>query len=280
MALTDFVIQDLTTKEMANITPAITRLSCSWSLDAVSQLTVEVYDPKLTFFLGNYFMIRRSVSYKDEDFEIASVEVDQAEAQGAKVTIECRRAQIQKMKRDKKPAAYGGVTATEYASIVASKFNLGFVGEKTTKRRSIAKATGSKDDESVWDVLRRLAGTAQFSVFESNNTLFFGSQEWLVNTYNWGNFTFSYPFSETSPFQVMGVPNCRRSDDDVNEAQVSFILRRTQTSMGLRPGMTVNLSGMGEFNRKYLISEVTFEEGQPDPIGIACRTPVEKKPNK
>lgn len=275
----DIILSDFTASKMGEIHEAVTRASCSWSLDAVSQITLEVYDPSLKFFLNNYFMVRRAVFYKGEYYEIASVEVDQSEAVGAKVTIECRRGEIQKMKRDKTPSAYGGISATEYASIVAKKFELGFVGEKTAVKRSITKATGSKNDESVWDVLRRLAGSAQFNVFESNQTLFFASQEWLVNTHNWGSFNFEYPSPSSSPFQILRVPNCRRSDDDVNQAEVKFILQRSSTTMGLRPGMTVNLSGMGEFNRRYLISEVAYEEDRPEPIGISCRTPVEKKPN-
>jgi hypothetical protein len=276
----DILISDITGTKLAEIQEATTKVSCSWSLDAVSQITLEVHDPDLKFFLNNYFMVRRSVFFKDEYFEIASVEIDKGEGAGAKVTIECRRGEIQKMKRDKTPAAYGGVSATEYAQIVANKFGLGFVGEKTSVKRSIVKATGSKEDESVWDVLRRLAGSAQFNVFESNRTLFFGSQEWLVNTYNWANLPFDYPSPSYSPYQILTVPNCRRSDDDVNQAEVKFILQRTATTMGLRPGMTVTLTGMGEFNRRYLLTEIAYDDDQPEPIGVACRTPVEKKPNK
>lgn len=247
-------------------------------MDAVSQLTVELYDPQLKLFLNNYFMIRRSVYYKGDTFEIASVEVDQGEGAGASIRIECRREAIQKMKRDKQPAAYAGITSRDYAETVARAFGLGFVGENTTKRKSITKATGSDKDESVWDVLRRLANEAQFSLFESDSTLYFASQEWLMG--KWANLLFTYPSPSDSPYQLVTIPNCRRSDDNVNEAEIRFMLQRTETIKNLRPGMTVFLAGMGEFVGAYLITEVTYDDDSPEPIGIACRTPVKKKTDK
>lgn len=281
MSLSDFVIRDLSTNQMSNVTDFITSLSTSWSLDAVSQLSVTIHDMDMQMFLNNYFMVRREVTYRNDLFEIASVEIAQSEAKGAEVTLECRKAAIQRMKRDKNPEAYGGVTATDYAHIVADRFGLKFVGEPTSTARSVVKSNSSNTDESVWTVLGSLASKAQFNVFESDGTLYFASQEWLLG--KWENLAFNFPSSLTgtgSEFQILEIPNCRRSDDDPNEAEVGFILNRSETTMAVRPGMTLTLSGMGEFNRQYIVSEVAYSLGVPDPVGISARTPVKKKPNQ
>lgn len=265
-----------------DISPACTELSLSWTMDAVSQMQVSLIDPGLELFMGNLFQVRRRIKYGESEFEIASVEVDQGPGESANITLECRRRAIQRMKQDKTPEAYGGVTATDYAQIVADRFGLDFVGEPTSTKRTITKSSGPNTDESVWDILRKLAGEAQFSVFESDNTLYFASQEWLLG--RWANLPFVWPYNPTrlgaEPFQILSIPNCRRSDDDEMEAEVRFVVNRSVTTMALRPGMTVNLSGMGEFDQSYLIVEVAYPAEQPEPVGIACRTPVKKKPKK
>lgn len=274
----DFVIEVLTTSQQASVKQALTEVSASWTMDAVTQITANLFDKELKMFYANYFMVRRLVRHQNLPFEIASVEVSQGDGNGGDITLECRRKEIQQMKRDKKPQAYGGVSATDYAAIVAGKFGLQFVGEPTATKRSITSTSSATNDESVWDVLARLAGEAQFQVFESDGTLFFASQEWLLG--KWGNLTFTYPFDVSSPFQVLEIPNCRRSDDDPREAEVRFLLRRSETTMALRAGMTVTLVGMGEFDQQYLISEVAYNLDNPEPIGVAVRTPVKKKPKK
>lgn len=276
MAVNDFVIEVLKTKQRQDIEQAVLNIDASWTMDAVTQITARIYDREMAMFKANYFMVRRIVNHQGLPFEIASVEIAQGEGNGAEVTLECRRRQIQLMKRDKKPEAYGGVSATDYAAIVAGKFGLKFTGERTSTKRSISQTSSATNDESVWDVLTRLAGEAQFQVFESNGTLFFASQEWLLG--KWGNMTFQYPSPVSSPFQVLEIPNCRRSDDDPREAEIRVLLRRSSTTMALRAGMTVSLSGMGEFDRQYLISEVAYSLNTPDPIGVAMRTPVKKTP--
>lgn len=265
-----------------DISSVCTELSVSWTMDAVSQMQVSLIDANMEFFSANLFQVRRRIKYGDSEFEIASVEVDQGPGESAKITLECRRRAIQRMKQDKTPEAYGGVTATDYAQIVADRFNLDFVGEPTSAKRTITKSSGPNTDESVWDILRKLAGDAQFSVFESDGTLYFASQEWLLG--KWANLPFTYPPNPSivgsDPYQVLSIPNCRRSDDDEMEAEVRFILNRSETTMSLRPGMTVYLFGMGEFDQSYLISEVAYNAVEPDPIGVSCRTPVKKQPKR
>ena len=274
MAITELTIHDLTTQQMVSVTKFVTTVNMSWTMDAVSQMTVEISDPNLAMFKSNYFMVRRMIVLGLDSFEIATVEVSQGEGSAAKIRLECRRIQSQAMKRDKTPEAYSGVTATDYAQIVANRFGLGFVGEPTTTKRSITKSSGPTSSESVWTVLTRLASAAQFQVFESDNTLYFASMEWLLG--KWGNVVLTWPRDSTSAFYVLEIPTCRRSDDDPLQGEVRVLLRRSATTMALRPGMTVTLAGMGEFDQQYLISEVAYAVGVPDPIGIACRTPVKK----
>jgi hypothetical protein len=280
--LLDFKITELTDDQNELFAEYITSASVSWSMDGVSEVMLEIFDPRAIMFRNNYFQVRRELSIGDGDknlFEIASVEVNQGEGDGAGIRLECRRKPIQQMKRDRNTDSIKGITATDYAALAAQKYGLDFVGQSTSVPRKVQKATGADADERVWGVITRLAGEAQFSAFESDGTLYFASQEWLLG--KWANLDFKYPSENDSPFQVLQLPNCRRSDDaDSLDSEASFVLQRSSTTEGLRAGMTINLINMGEFDRQYLIAEVSYALGQPDPIGVACKSPYRKQPKR
>jgi len=280
--LANFRVTELTDSENELFAEYITSASVSWSIDGVSEVMLEIFDPRATMFRNNYFQVRRELSIGDGEknlFEIASVEINQGQGDGAGIRLECRRKPIQRMKRDRDTASIKGITATDYAALAAQKYGLEFVGESTKVRRQVQKATGADADERVWGVITRLAGEAQFSVFESDGTLYFASQEWLLG--KWANLEFRYPSEAASAFQILQLPNCRRSDDaDSLDSEASFILQRSTTTEGLRAGMTINLTNMGEFDRQYLIGEVSYDLGKPDPVGVACRSPYRKQPKR
>lgn len=257
------------------VVKAVTSLEASWTMDGVSQITVELTDPKMKMFLGNYFQVRREVTYAGSMFEVAATEIAQGEGASPKIIIECRRKAVQLLKRDKKPGSVSGATATDYARQAATNVGLGFVGEPTTVKQSITKVTTGGAEESTWDVLTRAAGEAQFVVFESDNTLYYASHEFLIG--KWANETFIYPSPRDAKFPLMQIPNCRRSDDDPFSADFRALVDR-KNARQLRPGMTVTLQGMGEFDLRYLITEVTYKDGSGEPVSVSGRTPEKKKP--
>lgn len=272
--ITGLVISDLSAKVNSDISELTLKLESSWSMDGASQIRFTVQDQKLQMLANRYFQVRRTVKYGNSTFEIASIEVQQGEGEAPNLVIEARNAAIQKMKRDKQPGAYQGVSGTDYARIVANKFGLKFVGEPTSKKKAVIQtSTGTKQD-SVWDVLTRSASEAEFVTFESDGTLYFASQEWLLG--KWANLALRYPSSDKDTLMLLEVPQCRRSEDDPLEADFRAVLARPNAK-NLRPGMTVVLSGLYEFDGKYLISEVAYDEGIEEPVGIACRTAEKKK---
>lgn len=278
MAFSDISLPALTDAQNRTLQSRIIQASISWTMDAVSELSFTVDDPTMNMFKSNWFQVRRDMVFGGSYFEIAAVEIAAGQGQGAEVSIQARLRAIQRMKRDKEPKAIQGVTATDYAALAAEKFGLGFVGEATKTRRSVHKATGADSDESIWSVIQRLASEAQFSAFESNGVLYFASQEWLLG--KWGNLTMTYPSPPSSPYQLLELPSCRRSDDQPIDADGTMVLARSNTTLSLRPGMTISLVGMGEFDREYLLSEVTFDLEEPDPVGVSFKTPYRKQPKR
>jgi hypothetical protein len=273
----DLSIGDLNSFQMRSVRDAITSLDYSWTLDSVSEVSFQIWDPDFTMLKANYFQVRRDVRTSGGDFEITVVDVSQGPGASPAVKIQARRKAIQLMKRDKNPSALGGGSATDYARAVANNFGLQFVGEPTGTQAVQIQAANEGRADSVWDVLKRNASEAQFAVFESDGTLYFASEQWLLG--KWANVQIRWSAlpSLIAPFPLYEIPSCRTSDDNPSAAEIRFVVDRNN-GVKLRPGMTVDFSGVPTFESRYLITDVAYEEGNQNPVGMSARTPVKPEP--
>ena len=289
-----FKLGDLGTFASRDVTQSITSMSTSLTLSGSSQVSVDVLDPNFGFAKANYFLIRRDIFYRNIWFEIAAVETSRSEAVHPQYSLECRSKAVQLMKRDKKPEAFRGMTGYDFAQAMAKRFAMKFVGEKTTKKQAIVKGKSKNSDDSVWTVLQSLAGEQKFICFESENTLFFCSEKFLLGkwgdpAFKYGEFTFipliwPEPSDTMLPsakgkYLLLEQPRLRRSDDDIKAAEGSAIVDRTN-GVNLRPGQTIFFSGIPDFEGFYLITDVSFREGTPEPVQITFRVPVDPEKEK
>ena len=295
-------INELTTGQVASIAEYITDFTVSYTLDGTTEISFNVIDPDMTFFKNNYFQIRRLMTYKGQLFEIAAVEIGRGPGESPQLTIQARSAFIQLMKRDKKPSAIGGASAYDFARLTASRFFLQFYGQSSPTVQSSFQASSNNSDESVWDVLGRAAGSLQYACFESDGSLFFASQSFLlgklgidtdpsniftasgsisafgINTLQYIPVTYPTPSTEKR-FICLDMPRIRRSENDPLEGEGSIIMDRTN-AVNIRPGMTIGLKGMHTFDGLYIVSQVEFQEGVPDPVNVTFRTPITPDPKK
>lgn len=165
-----------------NITDRVTKVDVSLSMERVSQITVTVSDPGLLMFSANYFQIRRTVRYLEMEFEIAAVQISQGRG-GEEVIFEARTAACQRLKRDKGQKTFSVGSATAFAALMAREQGLAFFGENSTSKGTISRVQNDTTDESSWDVLRRLASENLFVLFETDNRLFFCSQQFLIGKF-------------------------------------------------------------------------------------------------
>lgn len=284
-----FNLGDLSTFQSRDVTEAIVDFSVSLSLEGSSQVSVSVIDPSFTFAKANYFQVRRDIFYRNLWFEIAAVSTQRSSAIHPEYQIECRSKAVQLMKRDKRPEAYRGMSAYEFAFTIAQRFGMNFVGEQTTKKPAVVKGKTRNSDDSVWTVLRSLAREQQFVCFESENTLFFCSEKFLLG--KWGDAKYAYGDFKWIPFfypetddpvwaeaqkqyVLMEQPSLRRSDDDIYASSGSMLVDRFN-GVNLRPGMTIFLGGIPDFEAFYLITDVSFSEGSNEPVQVQFRLPVD-----
>jgi hypothetical protein len=249
---------------------------------------------------------RRSMIY-----EMASVTVDQSAGNSPVWTVKARPKGIQQMKRDRKPKNIKG-SGSQFVVNACKKYGLFPVVQRTNKSYKINNAQGAQQATSVWDAMKSIAEEAEFVMFEADGVLFFGQEKWLLN--KWGTHASGgepkvdrsgrvvrdadgapqttklkrfIPFywppgssgSEIELFRLIGIPNLTQSDNDAYIADGSLVCERTN-GVRMRPGMTVKMYGVPNFQGSYLVTDVSFTEESTEPVAVTFRSPERLEKDK
>lgn len=301
----------------ADISSYVTAANVSYEISMSSQLTFDVVDVDLKMSKNNYFILGRDVIYESQTlgrvnsytgevrnirqlFEIANVSVSQGPGGSAVYSITCLSKAVQQMKRDKKPGAVKG-NGTQFIKNAAKKYGLEFYCEETSKTKKITKASGSKQTESLWVVMSRLAEDAKFLLFEVDGMLIFASEKFLMH--KWGTdirfiektvvdpktkkkkkkqfprrfIPLQFPNSgegyRGTPgyFRLTQRPTITKSANDPYAADGSCQVERFNGTQ-IRPGMTAYVGNVPNMSGYYLIESVSYAEMTPDPVSVTFRT--------
>lgn len=273
-------------------------VSIDYKMDIGSEISFKVLDNGYKMMDSNYFVVRRDITYRGRNYEIASVSPGPGEGGSPVVTVLARNKGIQQMKRDKLPRTISGGTAYDYAAAAAKKFGMGFIGQKTNSVHSTFKKGNSNNNQSTWQLLDSIAKDNQYVVFELDNVLIFGSHQWLM--WKFGNWV----KGEKKFVPLMYVPGFTGKDlagelIDQDTAASVFELEKWHTfdtddadpmaatgtctvlmpnGGALRPGMTAICGPYPDyFYGGYIITNVNYTEGSPSPASITFRTPEEPR---
>lgn len=165
-----------------DIAPQVTSMSVSLSMDAVSEISITVSDPDLYYLRSNVFQPRGFLAWENMAFEIAVIEASQASAK-EQVKLSCRSKPCQELKREKGRNLFTGGNPTTYAATKAREKGMKFFGENTPPKENISQSSSGESDESAWQVLQGLASSNQYVLFETDNRLFFTSQQFLLGKF-------------------------------------------------------------------------------------------------
>lgn len=309
---------------LTDISAYVTNVSVNYTMDLASELSFDIIDPSLGMSNNNYFLVGRDVIYETQTigqvepaqstvrlvsqlFEMSNVGVSQGPGGSVSYSIKCYTKAIQQMKRDKKPGLVKG-SGHNFIINAAKKYGLKAVTQQTSKSQSV-KASGDKQKESLWDVMKRLADDAQFVLFEVDGFLIFGKEEWLMHkwgmdkdvvdikvklgskrdlldkkkdgkrrkTYRWVPLQFPNDdpnyYGTKGKFNLIGYPSINKSDNDPREADGSCTVERINGTQ-LRPGMTAYVGLIPNMSGFYLIDSVSFNEMTPDAVSVTFRTPA------
>ena len=271
-----------------DIAPYVLSMEVSLSMDSVSQITVTVSDPGLYYLERNIFQLRRWIFYKNMQFEIARVNIKQGSA-GEEVTIECRSRPCQEMKRDKGKNLFKGGNATVYAATEARKKGMKFFGENTPPKENISQSSTDSADESVWDVLKKLASANQYVLFETDNRLFFTSQQFLLGKFAAVGYRTNPGFLVTpirwrtedtalSPYEPIPQPLGRpvlRYRDGADGSNIRWYVIYVQRVLKERLGSTVVVNGIYDIPTAVAINALQrFFQIPETPYGAIIDNPT------
>lgn len=311
------IIASLPDNLQADISHNVTQASVNYSMSLASELSFDVIDVDMKMSSNNYFILGRDVIYETQTlgrvdsytgevrpvrqlFEIADVSVSQGPGGSAIYSVKCYTKAIQQMKRDKKPGAIKG-NGSQYIKNAARKYGLSFYCQETSKAKKITKASGTKQTESLWDVMSRLAGDAKFVLFEVDGILVFASEKFLLH--KWGTDIRYVDKTVTDPktkkkklkrlarrfiplqypnggsgyigtpgyFRLTERPTIRKSANDPYAADGSCLVERLNATQ-IRPGMTAYVGNIPNMSGYYLVDSVSFNEMVPDPVSVSFRT--------
>tara|TARA_B100001250_G_scaffold403263_1_gene417542 strand:- start:5111 stop:6475 length:1365 start_codon:yes stop_codon:yes gene_type:complete len=178
VTLDSLKIGELNNTEIIEIVESITSLKVDLKADGVSSITFSVYDPDFRMHENNYFLIQRVVEFNGMLYEISNVTLQHAVRDTINVTA--RNMKMQKIRREKGNHSWGAISPTALARLTAKKHGLGFVGETSAVSGTITRVQNDDNDESTYDVLKKLAKDLEFRFFEAKDFMFFASEDFIV----------------------------------------------------------------------------------------------------
>ena len=266
-------------------------LSAQFDLTAkmISEMQFKVYDPGFKMLNSNYFMIGRRVaivlpdtavvtdddgdtveiSIRTVDFEIAAVTASHGSHDTVSVTARNRK--MQQMRREKGKESFGKISPTAFAAAAAARFGLTFFGEDTPVDGNIVREQTEQKDESTYDVLKRLARDAEFMFFEANGVMFFASEEFIIA--NQPSIEINVPSNEDDPFFAANLTVRRSADSKDSASTFNVNLVKSTSSITIFPGVGVNIKGLNNFDKKFMVDRVSYDTTKSGFVSISGTCP-------
>lgn len=274
-----------------NVTVRESILSAQFDLSAkmVSEMQIKLYDPGFKMLNSNYFVIGRriafalpstlevedsgggelTVSIQTVDFEIAAVSIEHGSVDTVRVTARNRK--MQQMRREKGQESFGRISPTAFAAATAARFGLEFFGEDTSVDGNIVREQTEQKDESTYDVLARLAREAEFMFFEANGVMFFASEEFILDKQP--SIDINVPSNEADPFFAANLTVRRSADSKDSASTFNVNLVKSTSSITVFPGLGVNIKGLNNFDKKFMVDRVSYDTSKSGFVSISGTCP-------
>lgn len=263
-------------RDVTILTPSI-----ELSAEEASQFTFVVHDPKLELLSTGRLGVGATLDYLDLRFRISGIEVGGG-SDAPTIAVTCLSAGVMTLRERKGPLVVSNQSPTTFARREAESVGLGFVGEDSAPLAAITRADPSdgetKDAESSWDVIRRLADEIGFVAFEAAGTLYFAKPSWLIGRPGVRTWVVRYP--EATAFGELGcleVPTCRRTVASEPPVTIDASLMQYHASP-IRPGDKVVFAGVPTFEGDYLVTNVPITVDGVTPSTVSFATPVDPEP--
>lgn len=273
----------------ANVRDAILNITHSASMKSVAQLTIQLADTMDFDYLSKGIFDAGVLITSDDlaaTYEIAAVEVRDSPAPQS-VAISARSKPAQFFKKTKTAMVKSGISPSDFLRSEAESQGGSAVTQDSPKR-TISRVNNENQQESTWDVMKKIAGELKYEFWEYKGVFYFGKEDfWLEKPVKWiMSYDKGKPVPEDNTVNIddatyittFGVPNCRRSEDakDVTMT-VSLSVEREQAEK-LAPGDPVYFYGVPTWENKYLITSMESDLLEPaSVVSVQLSTIIKKK---
>lgn len=257
----------------ANVVENVLRAELSLSSSEVTQLTLSIREDEaftLTksglFYAGGLTTAGSKINYQDLELEVRAVELAPRGTDHA-LTVTARSWGAGILRRQRGKRVRHKISPTSYAALAAKSAGLKFLGEASAKRKAIPRQSG----ESEWQTLQRLAGELGYVCFEAAGVLYFGRPTYLIARtkqvpVNWRG--------KSTDQSVDALPTCRRSGDDAKGLATVSVPMRGPIAETVRPGMGLPLTGIPQFEARYMVTAVTMSLADGTPVTVDAATAI------
>jgi hypothetical protein len=257
----------------SDVAEAVIDGNVSMSTGGATQVDFTVTDSDLALLRSRLFDRGGACDYDNLRLLISACELVDGDG-GPRLQVTARSLGWRKLKAAKAGLVRRKVSPTQFVALEAQAAGLGFVGEPSAVRSQIARQT------TAWDTVQRLATEIGFNAFEAAGVLYFGRPTWLLTrpgTVNYWPLVWS-PDESKRTEGLQEVPNCRVSDDDSTAAATVTVKLLSDDAEKVRPGDLLLLSGVGPFDGRYMVTDVTIPFGGAGVVEVTASTPINPTP--
>ena len=264
--------------------------SLELAVDRDTELSFAIRDPNYEYLrsFGEKGPLEKDAEYESLVLRVAGYSTDGGPDGSGQTTLKMRPRGVQRSRKITGALTRENISASQYAIDGAAHAGMKCVAQPSTSRPSISRdikeaGTNSAKDEqeaSDWSTIKRLAGEEAFLAFESMNTLYFATPQWLFD--NRTGYTFGYrDLSIPREFQMMDAPELVFTTLQKDSDTITFRLP-LQAKGKILPGNTAKFSGVPFIKDKLLITSVSYPLAGDGLVEVSARKPwiVEKVEDK
>lgn len=278
----DVIIRNV--KWAKNISTDIISASLSLDIGQVSELTIEVDDPKWATFKASHLPLGAHVSYHDFRFNVARYELTAGGGEGG-FTIVARPRVVRNLKNRKGKLVMNNVSPSRFVALETRAAGGKAICQPSNVRQQVVRdvqvpGQEGNADTSSWSTFQRLANELGFIVYESAGIIYFGKPTWLVkrNPVHKVSWTFG---ADDPPSRAVSIPTGYRSLDDMGRATVDVTVP-IERANEFRVGHSIRLTGVPRFSdERFIINTIDYPLVQDGgDVAINATTPFNPEKEK
>lgn len=258
------------------------------TVDQVSEISFEMHDPNWAYLksFGDKGPLEKEATYADLALTVSAYSAIPGTNGDGGCVIRLRPRGVEKCRKIRGPLVRQNLSPSQFVADSAINCGMQWKVQDSPQRPSIsrdvsAEDSSSEEDKNEWTTLNRLAAEEGFLVFESANTLYFGSPQWLYDNMPNHQLGFGPDTSVKDPADLLlesPTIDVSLSANTTNAISLRIPLTRVGT---INPGHTITVEGLpGAMNKKkLLVTSISYPIAGVGDLSIDARDPwkIEKQ---